>query len=139
VLGTEGLDEFDIFSLSTGLDENAKMGLAFVKSLGAFTKTTGKTIVDERIFQDLLKWLLISGFTWLQSCTHLKSLFDGELSLGSLSGNLDFSGGFNRNVISSFRHPAWNSACSDCVEDSNTHFLSDFGIYYCSDVFVRLR
>lgn len=54
VLSTESLDEFDVFSLSTGLDENAKVGLAFVKGLGTFTKTTSETIVDKRIFQDLL-------------------------------------------------------------------------------------
>jgi hypothetical protein len=48
VLSTEGLSEFDIFSLGAGLDENAKMGLAFLKA-------TSETIVDEHIFQDLLK------------------------------------------------------------------------------------
>jgi hypothetical protein len=55
VLGTEGLDEFDVFSLGASLDENAKMGLAFVKGLGTLAEAASETVVDEGIFQDLLK------------------------------------------------------------------------------------
>jgi hypothetical protein len=54
VLRTKGLDKFDILGLRASLDEDAKVGLTFVKSLGALTETTSKTIVDKSIFQNLL-------------------------------------------------------------------------------------
>lgn len=74
-------------------------------------------------------------------CTHLKSLFNSELSLGSFGGdlNLNLSGGFNRNVISSVRHPTVSLVYLHYVANSDTHFLSDFKEYYRSDVFVRFR
>ena len=55
VLGAEGLNELDVLGLSAGLNENAKMGLALVEGLGALTETTGETVVDEGILQDLLR------------------------------------------------------------------------------------
>jgi hypothetical protein len=61
-------------------------------------------------------------FLDLECCAHLKGLLNGELSLGSIGRDLDFSGGVNRNVISSVRHPARNSAYAD-LYDGNTHFL----------------
>jgi len=54
VLGAKGLDEFDVFSLSAGLDENTEVGLPLVEGLGALTKTTSETIMDKCIFQNLL-------------------------------------------------------------------------------------
>lgn len=54
VLSAKGLNEFDVLGLSTGLDENAEVGLTLVEGLGAFTETTSKTIVNEGIFQNLL-------------------------------------------------------------------------------------
>jgi len=54
VLGAKCLDELDVFSLSASLDENAEVSLSLVEGLGALTKTTSETIMDERIFQNLL-------------------------------------------------------------------------------------
>ena len=54
VLGAEGLNELNVLGLSAGLDEDAKVGLALVEGLGALTQTTGKTVVDEGVLQDLL-------------------------------------------------------------------------------------
>ena len=54
VFGTEGLNQLDVFRLSAGLDEDTQVGLAFIESLGGFTKTAGKPIVNERSLQDLL-------------------------------------------------------------------------------------
>lgn len=55
VFGAESLDEFEIFGFRAGLDENAKVGLALVKGLGALTKTACKTIVQESVLQNLLE------------------------------------------------------------------------------------
>lgn len=46
VLRAKGLNELDVLGLGAGLDEDAKVGLAFVKSLGTLTESTSKTIVD---------------------------------------------------------------------------------------------
>ena len=54
VLSAESLDELDVLGFSAGLDEDAKMGLALVEGLGGLTETTGKTVVDESVLQDLL-------------------------------------------------------------------------------------
>lgn len=54
VLGAESLNELDVLSLSAGLNEDAKMGLALVEGLGGLTKTTGETVVDESVLQHLL-------------------------------------------------------------------------------------
>lgn len=55
VLGAESLNELEIFGFSAGFDENAKMGLALVKSLGALAKTACKTVVQESVLQNLLE------------------------------------------------------------------------------------
>ena len=55
VFGTQGLDQLDVLCFRTSLDENAQVGLAFVKRFGAFAKTASQTIVNERVFQDLLR------------------------------------------------------------------------------------
>jgi hypothetical protein len=54
VLGTESLNELDILGLSASLDEDGKMGLAFVERLGTLAQTTRKTVVNERVLQNLL-------------------------------------------------------------------------------------
>ena len=55
VLGAESLNELDVLGLRASLDEDAQMGLALVEGLGALTETTGETVVDEGILQDLLR------------------------------------------------------------------------------------
>lgn len=87
VLSAESLDELDVLGLCAGLDEDAQMGLALVQGLGALAETARKTVVDQGIFQDLLKGIL-----------------NGKLALGRLSGDLDLSGRVNGNVISSVGH-----------------------------------
>lgn len=54
VLSTEGFDELDVLCLSAGLDEDAKMGLTLVEGLSSLTETTGETVVDESVLQNLL-------------------------------------------------------------------------------------
>ena len=54
VLGAEGLNELNVLGLSAGLDEDAKVGLALVESLGALAETAGEAVVDEGVLQDLL-------------------------------------------------------------------------------------
>jgi len=87
VLSAERLDELDVFGLRTGFDEDAKMGLALVQSLGALTKTASETIVDESVLQNLLK-----------------SLLYGKFAFRGLGSDLDDGLGSNGNVISSVRH-----------------------------------
>lgn len=55
VLGAESLNELDVLSLRARLNENAKMGLALVKSLGRLAKAACKTVMDESVLQDLLE------------------------------------------------------------------------------------
>ena len=54
VLGTESLNELDVLGLRAGLDEDAKVGLTLVEGLGALTETTGETVVNECVLQNLL-------------------------------------------------------------------------------------
>jgi hypothetical protein len=54
MLGAEGLDEFDVLSFGTSFDEDAKVGLAFVKGFRALSETTSQTVVNECVLQDLL-------------------------------------------------------------------------------------
>ena len=54
VLCAESLDELDVLCFSAGLHEDAKVGLAFVESLGSLTETAGETVVNECILQNLL-------------------------------------------------------------------------------------
>lgn len=54
VSSAEGFDELDVFGLSAGLDEDAKVGLTTIEGLGAFAETTGEAVVNERSLQDLL-------------------------------------------------------------------------------------
>ena len=58
VLVAESLDELEVLGLVAGLDENAKVGLTTVKGLGALTETTGETVVDESLLEDLLESIL---------------------------------------------------------------------------------
>lgn len=74
VLVAESLDELEVLGLVAGLDENAKVGLTTVKGLGALTKTTGETVVDESLLEDLLE-----------------SILDGHGALGGGSGLLDLN------------------------------------------------
>lgn len=55
VLGTEGLDELDVLGFGARLDEHAKVSLALVQGLGTLAQTTRKTIVHERVLQNLLE------------------------------------------------------------------------------------
>ena len=54
VLGAESLNKLEVLSLCAAFDEDAKMGLALVKGLGALTKSTSKTVVNESVLQNLL-------------------------------------------------------------------------------------
>ena len=54
VLGTESLNKLKVLSLCAAFNEDAKMGLALVKGLGALTKSTSKTVVNESVLQNLL-------------------------------------------------------------------------------------
>ena len=54
MLSTEGLNELDVLSLRAGLDEDAKVGLTLVEGLGALAETTGETVVDKSVLQNLL-------------------------------------------------------------------------------------
>lgn len=62
MFGAEGLNEFDVFGFRASLDEDTQVGLTFVQSFRAFTQTSSKTIVNQRIFQNLL----ISGINHLK-------------------------------------------------------------------------
>lgn len=53
VLGAESLDELDVLLLVARLDEDAEVGLAAVKGLGALAQATGKTVVDQSLLEDL--------------------------------------------------------------------------------------
>lgn len=50
VFSAEGFNEFDVFGLSTGLNEDAQMRLTLVQGLGTFTQSPRKTIVYKSIF-----------------------------------------------------------------------------------------
>ena len=54
MLGTESLNKLKVLSLCSAFNEDAKMGLALVKGLGALTKSTSKTVVNESVLQNLL-------------------------------------------------------------------------------------
>ena len=54
VLRAEGLDELDVLGLSAGLDKDAKVSLTLVESLGTLAETTGETVVNECVLQNLL-------------------------------------------------------------------------------------
>ena len=58
VLVAQSLDELEVLGLVARLDENAKVGLAAVERLGALAQTTGKTVVDKGLLQDLLESVL---------------------------------------------------------------------------------
>lgn len=51
MVGTEGLDEFDVFCFGVGLYEDTKMGLTFIEGFCAFAKTTGETVVVQGVFE----------------------------------------------------------------------------------------
>lgn len=55
MLSAESLDELDVFCFGAGLDEHAKVSLASVKSLCALAETSGKTVVNESVLQNLLQ------------------------------------------------------------------------------------
>ena len=54
VLGAKSLDKLDVLGLGASLDENAQMCLTSVESLRTFTETTSESIMNKRVFQDLL-------------------------------------------------------------------------------------
>lgn len=54
VLSAKSLNEFNVLRFRAGLNKNAKVGLAFVESLGTLTKATRKTVVNKCVLQDLL-------------------------------------------------------------------------------------
>jgi hypothetical protein len=106
VFGTEGLNQLDILGLSAGFYENAEMGGAFVKGLGAFTQATSQPVVDEGIFQDLLWSKYQIELDQWRFLAHLECVLYGQFSFGSIGrGDLDLSlSGIDGNVISSVRH-----------------------------------
>ena len=54
VLGAKSLNELDVLGLSAGLDEDAKVSLTLVESLGTLAETTSETVVNECVLQNLL-------------------------------------------------------------------------------------
>ena len=54
VLGAESLDKFEVFCLGVGFDEDAKVSLTLVESLGTLAETTSETVVNECVLQNLL-------------------------------------------------------------------------------------
>jgi hypothetical protein len=54
VLGAESFDELNVLSFRACFDEDAKVGLAFVKGFRAFSETTSQTVVNECVLQYLL-------------------------------------------------------------------------------------
>jgi hypothetical protein len=54
VLGAKGLDELEVFSLRTRLNEDTQMCLTLVQRFSAFTEPTGEAVMNERILQHLL-------------------------------------------------------------------------------------
>lgn len=120
VLRAERLDELDVLRLRARLDEDAQVGLALVKRLGALAETTSETVVNEGVLQDLL----YSGVSRQESrlaavrciCTDLKRLLDGELPLGCLDRCLDLDGRVDLDFIRSVRHPARSIGLSTFIE-----------------------
>ena len=55
VLGAKSLNELDVLGLRARLDEHAQVRLALVQGLRALTETTGETVVNEGVLQDLLR------------------------------------------------------------------------------------
>jgi len=100
VVRAESLDELDVLGFGASLDEDAKVGLALVQSLGSFPETASKTVVDEGVFQNLLE-----------------SFLNRQLALGSLGGDFGHGGGVNRNFISSVRHLFCGVVGKDLLRD----------------------
>ena len=59
VLIAESLDELDVLLLGASFVQDAEMGLTLVKGLGALAQTTGKTVVDHCLLENLFKSLQI--------------------------------------------------------------------------------
>lgn len=80
MLRAQCLDKLLVWLLLAVLVQHTHVGLATVKGLGGFTKTTGETIVDECVLEDTLQGLL-----------------DGHLTFasGGIGGDLDLLGGFD--------------------------------------------
>jgi hypothetical protein len=55
VLSAKRLNELDVFCLVAGLVKDAQVGLALVEGFRGFTETTGKTIMNESVLQNLLQ------------------------------------------------------------------------------------
>lgn len=107
VLGTEGLDELDVLGFGARLDEHAKVSLALVQGLGTLAQTTRKTIVHERVLQNLLERMSDVGY--IERGTHLKGILDGHFTLWCLSRDFDLGSRsfIDLNFISSVRHLAF--------------------------------
>lgn len=54
MLVAKSLDELDVLLLGAGLDEDTEVSLTSVEGLGALSETSGKSIVDEGLLEDLL-------------------------------------------------------------------------------------
>jgi hypothetical protein len=54
VLSAERLNELEVLGLVASLDEDAEMGLTLVEGLGGLAETASKTVVNERVLQNLL-------------------------------------------------------------------------------------
>lgn len=55
VLVAKSLDKLDVLLLGAGLDEDTEVSLTSVEGLGALSETSGKSIVDEGLLEDLLR------------------------------------------------------------------------------------
>ena len=55
MFSAEGLNQLDVLGFGTGLHQDTQVSLAFIESLGGFTKATGEAIVNEGSLQDLLR------------------------------------------------------------------------------------
>ena len=129
VLSAEGLDELDILGLSARLDEDAQVRLALVKGLRTLAETTSETVVNKSVLQNLLhgreaRYQDLTGIAREEGePTDLKSVLNGKLALGSLSGSLNFDGGVDLDFIRSVRHPGHNISHLHAAEyNANAHF-----------------
>lgn len=55
MLVAKSLDKLDVLLLGAGLDEDTEVSLTSVEGLGALSETSGKSIVDEGLLEDLLR------------------------------------------------------------------------------------
>ena len=78
VLIAESLDELDVLLLGASFVQDAEMGLTFVKGLGALAQTTGETVVDHGLLENLFESLqnIVRSQDWRNETARLASSTD---------------------------------------------------------------